>query len=233
MLRKSTNQISIKPKISSRVKIAVLVGVLGSVGVAVLLAFNAGVRSGNAQIDQDRSMLEQLNSTIVKLRSDLDVALEDAVIAQRHQQIQEEAYKQINAAYSGSEQKNRYLGSRLDFYRSIISPEDGQTGPAIQALDVKQAGSDVSFEVTLVQAIKHKHQIRGKLTLELYVEDKKVGRWPESGTRNINFQYFQNISGVIEAVQLAKNVRMRVELVVQDGDPLEKWFNLAEPETNE
>jgi hypothetical protein len=232
MLRKSTNQISIRPKVSSPVKIALLVGILGSIGVAVLLAFNAGVRSGNAQIDQDRSMLEQLNSTILNLRTELSSAREDAVIAQRHRQIQEEAYKQISAAYAGSEQKNQYLGSRLDFYRSIISPEDGQTGPAIQALDVKQSGADVSFDVTLVQAIKHKQQIRGKLTLEFYMGDEKVGQWPESGARNINFQYFQNISGIIEAVQLAKNARMRVELTVQDGDPLEKWFNLAEPGTN-
>jgi len=216
-----------------RVKVVALVSAIGLVAVTMLLAFNAGVRSGNAQIDQDRSMMEQLNTTIVKLRSELDAARGDTVIAQRHKQIQEEAYKQISAAYAGSEQKNRYLGSRLDFYRSIISPEDGQTGPAIQALEVRQTGSGISFDVTLVQAIKHKHQVRGRLSLSLFVGDKQIGKWPESGVRTINFQYFQNISGVIEAVQLVKNARMRVELVVQDGDPLEKWFNLAEPGTNE
>lgn len=232
MLRKSTNQISIKPKLSTRVKVAALFAAISSVAVAVLLSFNAGVRSGNARIEQDRSMVEQLNTAIGKLRSELGDAREETVIAQRHRQIQEEAYKQISAAYAGAEQKNRYLGSRLDFYRSIISPEDGQTGPAIQALEVKQAGPDIKFDVTLVQAIKHKHQIRGILTLSLYVEDKQVGQWPASGARNINFQYFQNISGVIEAVQLVKNARMRVELTVQDGGPLEKWFDLAEPGTN-
>ena len=51
------------------------------------------------------------------------------------------------------------LGSRLDFYRSIISPEDGQSGPAIQDLEPTYENGVLSFDVTLVQAIKHKHQV--------------------------------------------------------------------------
>ena len=176
---------------------------------------------------QDRNTIEQLNSTIAKLRGELNTSQEQLVIAQRHQQIQEEAYKQINAAYTASEQKNRYLGSRLDFYRSIISPEDGQTGPAIQALVAKQEGSDIAFDVTLVQAIKHKHQVCGNLRVELYMDEQLVGQWPASNPRSVNFQYFQQVSGVIEAVELNDNARMRVEFTLQDGEPIERWFDLS------
>ena len=84
--------------------------------------------------------------------------------------------------------------------------------------------------MTLVQAIKHKHQVRGNLRLELYDGTRLVKNWPNSSPRSINFQYFQQISGVIEAAQLNENARMRVELSLQSGEVIERWFDVGEPQ---
>ena len=227
MIRKSTNQILIKPKVSLHIRLlAVFCGML-LLAAALYLSFDLGAESGHQQFNQDRDMIEQLDATIAKLRGDMSTAQEDLIIAQRHQQIQEEAYKQISAAYAGSEQKNRYLGSRLDFYRSIISPQNGQLGPAIQGLEARQDNANVAFEVTLVQAIKHKHQVRGNLRLQLYDGTQLLKAWPDSSPRSINFQYFQQISGVFEAAQLNENARMRVELSLRSGDVIERWFDVG------
>ena len=227
MIRKSTNQILIKPKVSPHIRLLAIFGGMLLLAAALYLSFDLGVDSGDQQFSQDRDMIEQLDATIGTLRGDLSTAQEDLIIAQRHRQIQEEAYKQISAAYAGAEQKNRYLGSRLDFYRSIISPQNGQSGPAIQDLVAREENTTVVFEVILVQAIKHKHQVRGNLRLELYDGTRLIKNWPNSSPRSINFQYFQQISGVIEAAQLNENARMRVELSLQSGEVIERWFDVG------
>ena len=144
MIRKSTNDILIQTKVSPLVRVSrILGGILILIAIAYL-SYSAGVKSGHAKFDSDRELITELNGKVGELKVELSDAGENLIIAQRHKQIQEEAYKQINAAYAGAEQKNRYLGSRLDFYRSIISPQDGQSGPAIQALEAKQQGVSVS-----------------------------------------------------------------------------------------
>ena len=232
MLRKSTNQISIKPKVSPEVKLAIIIASSIVLLGTLYLTYNAGINSGNQQLVQDYEMIERLNVTISNLETNIITSQQELIVAQRHQQIQEEAYKQISTAYAGAEKKNRYLGSRLDFYRSIISPEDGQAGPSIQSAEVTQDGENISFEVVLVQAIKHKHQIRGSIRIDLYDGQKLLVKWPNTSPRNINFQYFQQISGVIEATQLSDNARMRVELQIQGGEKIERWFNVSTKPNN-
>lgn len=227
MIRKSTNELSIKPKMSSGTRLTLIFGLIVAVAGSLYGAYNAGVKSGHEQYDQDAIMIGQLNATINELRGDLARAEELKINAQRQQQIQEEAYKQISAAYAGSEQKNRYLGSRLDFYRSIISPEDGQSGPSIQAADITTDENGANFNITLVQSIKHKHQIRGTLRATLYDGDTELGQWPLNSPRSVNYQYFLQVAGNIEADNLPQNARLKVELSVQDGETLARWFDIS------
>lgn len=213
---------------SPAMRLASIAGVIVLFAAGIYVAYNAGVRSGNDRLDRDRLMISQLNNTIVELRTDLDKAEALMISAQRQQQIQEEAYKQISKAYAGSEQKNAYLGSRLDFYRSIISPEDGQSGPAIHAAEVTFADNRASFDITLVQSIKHKHQVRGTLKVALYDGDRALGQWPENSPRSVNYQYFLQVSGAIETAKLPENARLKVELSVQDGGIIERWFDIVQ-----
>ena len=192
------------------------------------LAYSKGVEQGHNRLQQDQANIASLQNELAGMKLSLDKAQEGLIFAQRQQQIQEEAYKQISKAYSNSEQKNAVLGSRLDFYRSIISPEDGQSGPAIQALDHDFAEGKLSFDITLVQAIKHKHQVRGTLTVTLYENDLATGRWPVNSPRSVSYQYFQQVSGSISKSALTDNAKLLVELSIQDGEPLQKWFNVAQ-----
>lgn len=195
--------------------------------LGLYFSYAYGIQSGHTKFQQDQALIQQLNSTVTGLRADLASSQEGFVFAQRQQQIQEEAYKQISKTYSNSEQKNRVLGSRLDFYRSIISPEDGQTGPAIQSLQANHENGQVTFDVILVQAIKHKHQVRGNLKVTLYESDRTTGQWPVSSPRSVSYQYFEQISGSIEQVSLADNAKLKVELSLQDGETLERWFDVT------
>lgn len=230
MLRKSTNDLSIRPKMSSTAVMVMVVGALFLFFLGLYFAYTQGVKSGHSRYTADKASIEQYQAELAKTKLDLDKAQESLVFAQRQKQIQEEAYKQINKAYANSEQKNAVLGSRLDFYRSIISPEDGQSGPAIQALTHAHAEGQLSFDVTLVQAIKHKHQVRGNLVVTLYENDAPTGRWPSSSSRSVNYQYFQQVSGAISKTQLTDNAKIKVELTLQGGEKLERWFNVSASE---
>lgn len=229
MLRKPTNELLIKPKVSSNMRL-LTIGVIVLTSLAVLYGvFQLGVRSGNGQIGRDHQMIDQLNEDLENLRDRLAKSEESLVIAQRQRQIQEEAYKQINIAYASSEKKNNYLGSRLDFYRSIISPESGKAGPAIQAINLKSGADKLGFDVTLVQAIKHKHQVQALLFVELFDQNnKRLEQWPNKVGRSVNFQYFQQVSGAFSISELPSNAKIRVLLNLQNAEPIERWFDSSE-----
>lgn len=195
--------------------------------ICMYFAYNQGVKQGHSRFESDQAQLEQLNADLAQIKLDFSKAQESLIFTQRQQQIQEEAYKQITKAYSNSEEKNAVLGSRLDFYRSIISPEDGQSGPAIQDLAHDFQAGELSFDITLVQAIKHKHQVRGSLTVTLYENDTATGRWPENTSRSVSYQYFHKVSGAISKSTLTDNAKLKVDLELQEGETLTRWFNVA------
>ena len=227
MIRNSTNDLSIKPKMSSKARMMTIFGSIIALVAGLYFAYSTGIKSGNKMLDRDAVMIDQLNGTITGLKEDLSKAEEDKIFAQRQKQIQEEAYKQISKAYANSEQKNRILGSRLDFYRSIISPENEQSGPAIQSLEHSFEEGKLSFDVTLVQAIKHKTEVRGRLKVILYDNDVVVGQWPLSSSRSINYQYFERISGSIDVSGLAESAKIKVELDLSGEETLERWFPVS------
>lgn len=201
---------------------------MGLLAMAMLVGvYQYGVMSGHQQFDSDQETIASLNKNINDLRQQLATSEENLIIAQRHRQIQDEAYKQISSAYASSEQKNRYLGSRLDFYRSIISPEDGKAGPAIQGVEAQRKNNNLTFDVTLVQAIRHKHQVMGKLKAELYSDDEVVAKWPENSPRSVSFQYFQQVSGVFENVNVGKAYQIRVVFEIKDGATIERFFDIS------
>ncbi len=227
MIRKSTNDLSIKPKLSRNTVMVLLIGGIFVLCALVYFVYGQGMRSGHDRYEQDQAMISQLNATIADLRKELSVSQEGLIFSKRQQQIQEEAYKQMSKAYANSEQKNSVLGSRLDFYRSIISPEDGQSGPAIQELTHEYEQGKLSFDITLVQAIKHKHQVRGSLKVTLFENDVATAKWPLSSDRSVSYQYFEQVSGSIEKSVVADNAKVKVELSLQDGSVLERWFNVS------
>lgn len=234
MIRRPTNELSIRPKMSSHtiMVIIVIVGVLVFGGV--YFAYTSGVKSGHKQYAQDQVLIDRLNGSITELREQLSQGEESLIFAQRQRQIQEEAYKQLSNAYANSEEKNRELGSRLDFYRSIISPESSQSGPAIQAFSASLNTDVVNFDITLVQGVKHKHQVRGTLRVALYRGDQSLGQWPLSTARSVSYQYFEKISGSIDLSSSGNDenpLKLKLEFILQDGELLEQWYDLSESVT--
>ncbi len=206
---------------------AMVVGGLFVFFVSLYFAYGAGVKQGHSRLADDQAQLELLKGELARVGASLGKAEEGLIAAERQKQIQGEAYKQMNLAYANSERKNAVLGSRLDFYRSIISPEDGQSGPSIQGFAHDYKEGQLSFDITLVQAIKHKHQVRGNLIVTLFENELVTGRWPASSPRSVNYQYFQQVSGLISKSSIGDNAKIKVELKLQSGESVTRWFELG------
>lgn len=230
MLRRSTNELLIKPRVSKKHRTAITVAMVAITVGLLAAAFQYGRHSGNAQLNIDAERIAQLKEEINQLGDQLKASENTLMFAERQQQIQEEAYKQMSDAYASAEKKNRYLTSRVDFYRSIISPRNNEKGPRIQDLSHNVSEQKVSFDVTLVQSIKHKHQVQGTVRAFLIDDnDQVLASWPEASGKTVNFQYFQHISGLFEVSEVPEASKIKVELAVEGGNIIERWFDIAKP----
>ena len=81
MIRNSTNELSIKPKMSAPVRLALVAGVVVLVAAGIYAAYISGVRSGHQQFDQDRIMISQLDKTIEEVRREFNI------VVVRHSQL--------------------------------------------------------------------------------------------------------------------------------------------------
>lgn len=229
MLRRPTNELLIKPRVSKKYRALVIAGAVIILLGLLFAAFQYGRHSGNTQLvsDQDRNTI--LKQEVQQLTEQHRASENKLMFAQRQQQIQEEAYKQMSDAYAGAEKKNRYLTSRVDFYRSIISPRNNEKGPRIHDLSYTTTAGQISFDVTLVQSIKHKHQVRATIRAFLVDTDNQVlASWPETSGKTVNFQYFQNASGTFKVSEISEGLKIKVELAVDGGKIIERWFDIIE-----
>ena len=228
MLREpSISPLVSKPRVSS--KLIMMLIIIGLVLAAVIayFAYFQGIKKGYKDLETDKLLVEQLSKTVEELKVESESTQQSLVFSERQLQIQEEAYKQLNKAYANSEEKNSVLRSQLDFYRSIVSPADGQSGPAIQALNSDYDSGTLSFDVTLVQAIKHEGQVQGSITVSILDGDDVIGQWPSTSARSVNYKYFQQISGSIEIADLTQANKVKVELKINSGDTVERLFPLS------
>jgi len=215
MIRQATNKVTIRPQVSLKYKL-MFAGVALLVLIGSLYAsYHIGLKSGHTKYDNDQALIAKLIQE-----------KEGLAQANREMQIHDEAYLQMSNAYESAENKNRYLESRLDFYRSIVSPEGGQVGPVIQHFEHSWNQEGVEFQLTLIQSVKHKHQVRGQVLVELYNDGVSLGRWPENKLMPVNYQYYQELRGEIGVDNLPEDAKIKVSFKVNGGNDLERWFNL-------
>jgi len=175
MIRQATNKVTIRPQVSLKYKL-MFAGVALLVLIGSLYAsYHIGLKSGHTKYDNDQALIAKLIQEKEGLAQQKLGLAGDVAAANREMQIHDEAYLQMSNAYESAENKNRYLESRLDFYRSIVSPEGGQVGPVIQHFEHSWNQEGVEFQLTLIQSVKHKHQVRGQVLVELYNDGVSLG----------------------------------------------------------
>jgi hypothetical protein len=125
---------------------------------------------------------------------------------ERDQLIAEETARRVRESVGDMESRYRAMEEELTFYRSIVSPEDMESGLHIFSLDLEPVGRDGEYVYRVVLT-----QIRGGGTVEGTLELALVGRQGASrvelqgtelgeelqGSQGFGFRYFQNLEGRI------------------------------------
>jgi len=111
MIKNQSGPLTIRPKLSSSTIMFGVVVVLFILIVAAYFSYQAGIKKGYENFESDKILLQQLSGSVESLRSELASSEQNLIFAQRQQQIQEEAYKQLSKAYSAIKHKQQVQGS--------------------------------------------------------------------------------------------------------------------------
>ncbi|MDH3379898.1 MAG: hypothetical protein OEQ39_23490 [Gammaproteobacteria bacterium] len=179
--------------------------------------------SDRAELARDKDALtrqyEQLSRALTQARQKLE--------------IDNAAYSELKAAYESSTSQIHALREDLDFYRSIISPDDGRAGIRVQDLVIvpTATGPEFRYEVTLIQALKHDAEIEGEVALD--IEGRQDGELATLsgatlGTQAepVKFRYFQNVEGQWRLPEGFTPQRVRVTVIAAPDSALiaERWY---------
>jgi hypothetical protein len=142
------------------------------------------------------TVLERENRRLVQRNAQLE----------RDQLIAEETARRVRGSVQDMESRYRAMEEELAFYRSIVSPENVESGLQIHSLTLEPSGSDGEYVYRVVLT-----QIRGSGTVEGTLEFAVLGRQGASqvelrgadlggearGIHAFGFRYFQNLEGRI------------------------------------
>jgi hypothetical protein len=204
--RHKTGELVIKRRISPRLKLFIVSGVV----VALLVAAGAIYTHGLSAAGVDKFAFFQRASAqreeIRRLKDENLELRETLARAQRTLQMDQIAYQDLDNRLKDSAREISKLREELSFYRNIISPPNKVSGLQIERLNIERAGQPgeaaYRYKLVLIQTLKHDHTIYGRVRLEVNgAQDGKDATlvYPGSADKphNVAFKYFQEFSGVM------------------------------------
>ena len=167
------------------------------------LAFELGrIQAGHNVVEvaaerQARSAeIDGLENTIRELK-------EDIAILETHREIDAEAYRDVESSLSELQVKIQEQRDAIEFYRGIVSPDDGGRGLRVQEMTLTSGRDERVFNLrlVLVQAMRHDRRVSGDVVLRISGEDDdgvKTYTYTELKTEAadaawpFSFRYFQD-----------------------------------------
>ena len=144
--------------------------------------------------------------------------LQEAKLVQG-QNVQQAAYVELEKNYELVDQRNEFLNRRVNFYRSILSPDDGISGVRIHNVNLIEEQKIIFFEITLIQSINHERDATAKVYVELY--EAKEGRKPlaswQADNQNFKFKFFETVEGSVVSDKNIDNMFLKI-IVLPNGD---------------
>lgn len=182
---------------------------------------------------EETQLLSDHNDDMQRTINDLK---EEKAVLERSQQIEQEAYKQLEGTVSGLQEEISELKSELAFYRSIVSPTDAGGGLRVQTFELSHLGLERSYRYKLVltQVLKNDTVVRGRA--EVNIEGSQNGRMavislnqldPGKSDFEFRFKYFQSFEGNFQLPAGFSPQRVTVKVSPRESrfQPFEKAFN--------
>lgn len=169
-------------------------------GLYQLGLYNAGFYQQEAE--EQRLKLEEQVTELEQERTNLR---DQIALTSRSQQVDKQAYQQVNDNLKSLQQEILELREEVSFYRGIVSPMESEAGIRIDRFKVVPAGMENIFHYNMVltQVLKNDRSIFGRVSLFINGvqngKPKKLGFAELSGTNSsyleFKFRYFQKFEG--------------------------------------
>jgi hypothetical protein len=217
--RRTTGQLVVKPRLSSRIKLFLVGSILTTVALAAGWIYNYGLSTAGFERSTAVQKQEQLQEQVDRQMAEVAELRESLARAQRSVQMNETAFQELDLSLKASAQEIVKLREELNFYRNIISPSDKKSGLRIQNLSIEPTGTanQYRYKLVLIQALKHEQTINGSASLEIVGvqggQDSVVSiPGPDNRSIKVSFKYFQDIEGNFELPQNFKPQQVRVNV---------------------
>ena len=217
--RRTTGQLVVKPRISSRVKLLIAGSVLTTVALAAGWIYNYGLSTAGFERSSAAQKQEQLQEQVKERSAEIADLRESLARAQRSVQMNETAFQELDRSLKTSAQEIVKLREELNFYRNIISPSDKKSGLRIQNLLIEPTATanHYRYKLVLIQALKHEQTINGSASIEVVgVQGGQDSVFPVPGPDEklikVNFKYFQDIEGEFDLPKNFKPRRVKVNV---------------------
>ncbi len=133
------------------------------------LAFELGRIQGgyslveaSAEASDYRAQIDDLQQQVISLKQ--DIALQET-----HREVERQAYDDVETNLVALQQKIQEQQDAIEFYRGIMSPEDGGRGLRVQGVKLSRGAEEREYVVrlVLVQLLKHDRSVKGDVDLVL------------------------------------------------------------------
>jgi len=196
-------QLVVKPHRPGRARV-----LAGAIVVAVLVAgyvlFEFGRHEGGFDTLEARSQHQGLQTRIAELSAENEELRQKVALLETSRGVDREAYSQVEGTLGDLQRQLQEQREELDFYRTIVTPSDGQSGLRIQELSLSPGAQASAFRLhlVLVQAAQHDQVISGVVNLS--VDGAQAGKPvsyalgrlvsdADAVPMGFSFRYFQNL----------------------------------------
>ncbi|MCB1843414.1 MAG: hypothetical protein KDI09_10670, partial [Halioglobus sp.] len=106
---------------------------------------------------------QELARQISELEAAVVAQKEQVALLETHRDIDRAAYKDVEASLGEFQRKIQEQRDAIEFYRGIISPEDGGRGLRVQDLKLVKANDEglYNLRLVLVQVKQHDQDVKG------------------------------------------------------------------------
>lgn len=146
-----------------RVVVAVMVGVCS------YLIFEFGRIQADYNIVEATGERQAYQHRIATLEAEIVAFKEQLALLETHQDIDREAYKEVESSLTALQAKIQEQQDAIAFYRGIVSPEDSKPGLRVQNLRLTRGKSERTYNIrlVLVQSMRHDRKVSGDVNLSI------------------------------------------------------------------
>jgi len=174
--------------------------------VLLWVSFEYGRKVAGYDSADSSAYIEQLQAQLEESQAEIIESNRRATMLERNSQIDDDASGQLTGVLAQAQNEVLELKKELSFYKSIVSPEQGNRSLAIQAIQLKQnEDGGYYYKIMVSQRGQNDQFARGRI--EVSIEGVNRGQpvtlqlaEVSKDTKNplkFGFKYFQNFEGVM------------------------------------